>query len=174
MSEFNIPLEIIIGLSAGFIALLILVHVSLLVININNLSKHGQLQKEKEIVQPQKAEVDKVLNQLRTLQGTQKALLSILPEQKVLWAQKLNILSDSLPRGVWLRKVHLDEDVFFIEGSAISTDNESIINVHQFTSNLKVQKEFLEHFDDLELGSIQRRKIKQIEIADFMITAKIK
>jgi len=49
-----------------------------------------------------------------------------------------------------------------------------MINVHQFTSTLKSQREFLEHFNDLELGSIQRRKIKQMDIADFMITVRLK
>ena len=174
LTEFNIPLEIIIGLGGGLIALLILVHISLMVINVRNVAKHREFQKQMETVLPQKQQVEKVIGELRFLQSTQKAVQDILPERKIRWAQKLNILSDSIPRGVWLKRVNLEGDVLSIEGSAISTDNEAMINVHQFTSSLKSQKEFLEHFNDLELGSIQRRKIKQMDIADFMITARLK
>ena len=115
-----------------------------------------------------------MVNHLRALQGTNKAMENIIPDRKVSWAEKLNILSDNIPRGVWVRKVKLEVDVFTIEGSAISADNEAIINVHKFTSSIKGQKEFLKDFADVELGSIQRRKIKQADIADFLITVRLK
>lgn len=174
LKEFNIPLEIVIGLGGGLIVLLILAHVFLLAINIRNVAQHKEFKKKMEAVSPEKQRVEKVINELRALQSTQMAVEDILPERKIYWAQKLNILSDSIPRGVWLKRVNLEGDVLLIEGSAISTDNEAMINVHQFTSTLKSQREFLEHFNDLELGSIQRRKIKQMDIADFMITVRLK
>lgn len=174
LKEFNIPLEIVIGLGGGLIVLLVLAHVFLLVINIRNVAQHKEFKEEMEAVSPGKQRVEKVINELRALQSTQKAVEDILPERKISWAQKLNILSDSIPRGVWLKRVNLEGDVLLIEGSAISTDNEAMINVHQFTSTLKSQREFLEHFSDLELGSIQRRKIRQMDIADFMITVRLK
>lgn len=173
LTEFNIPLEIVIGLGGGLVVLLALAHITLLAINIRDLARHKEFQKQMEAVSPGKQQVEKVINELRTLQNTQKAVQGILPERKIRWAQKLNILSDSTPRGVWIRRISLEGDVLLIEGSAISTDNEAMINVHQFTSTLKSQREFLEHFNDLELGSIQRRKIKQMDIADFMITVRI-
>lgn len=174
LKEFNIPLEIVIGLGGGLIVLLILVHAFLLVVNIRNVARHKEFKKNMEAVSPEKQRVEEVVNELRALQGTQKAVEGILPERKIYWAQKLNILSDSIPRGVWLKRINLEGDVLLIEGSAISTDNEAMINVHQFTSTLKSQREFLEHFNDLELGSIQRRKIRQMDIADFMITVRLK
>ncbi len=173
LAEFNIPLEIVIGLGGGLVVLLALAHITLLAINIRDLAKHKEFQKQMEAIAPGKQQVEKVINELRTLQNTQKAVQGILPARKIHWAQKLNILSDSIPRGVWIRRISLEGAVLLIEGSAISTDNEAMINVHQFTSTLKSQREFLERFSDLELGSIQRRKIKQMDIADFMITVRI-
>lgn len=174
LKEFNIPLEIIIGLGGGLVVLLILIHIFLMVVNIRNVARHKALQKQMETVLPGKQRVEEVVNELRVLQGTQKAVQDILPKRKIFWAQKLNILSDSIPRGVWLKRVNLEGDILVIEGSAISTDNEAMINVHQFTSSLKNRQEFLENFNDLELGSIQRRKIKERDIADFMITVRLK
>ena len=174
LTEFNVPLEIVIGLGGGLIVLLVLVHVFLLVINIRNVAKHKEFQRKIAAVSPEKQRVAEVLNELRALQSTQKAVQGILPERKIYWANKLNILSDSIPRGVWIKRINLEGDALLIEGSAIATDNEAMINVHQFTSTLKSQREFLEYFNDLELGSIQRRKIKQMDIADFMITVRLK
>lgn len=174
LKEFNIPLEIIIGLGGGLVVLLILIHIFLMVVNIRNVARHKALQKQMETVLPGKQRVEEVVNELRVLQSTQKAVQDILPKRKIFWAQKLNILSDSIPRGVWLKRVNLEGDILVIEGSAISTDNEAMINVHQFTSSLKNRQEFLENFNDLELGSIQRRKIKERDIADFMITVRLK
>jgi hypothetical protein len=169
----TIPPEVLVGSGGGLIVLLILVHISLIVINIRKMAQHQDLQRQWGSLLPSKGEFDSIVSELRILQGKQKAAEGIFPTKKILWSQKLNILSDDLPRGVWLRKVSLDEGMLFIEGSAVFTENEGMINVHKFTSNLKGQVKFLEDFTDLELGSIQRRKIKHMDIADFIITARL-
>jgi|SRR3989338_4349703 len=170
----TIPPEVVVGAGGGLIVLLILVHIFLLFVNIQKMAQHKGLQRQWESILPSKKNIDGVVNELRILQGKQKATEGIVPGEKILWSQKFNILSDSLPRGVWLKKVSLEEGMLFIEGSAISTENEGMINVHKFTSNLKGQGKFLEHFAELELGSIQRRRIKHMDIADFIITARLK
>jgi len=171
---FNIPLEVVIGLGGGFIVLLMGVHLFLLFTNVKKIAEHKRLKKEWALLEPDKSDVDAVISELRSLKGKQQAAEDVLVEDKISWSQKLNILSDSLPKGVWLRKIILDEEIFSIEGSAVSTEIEEMINVHSFAGNLKKQKKFLEHFEDLELGSIQRRKINKVEIADFVITARLK
>lgn len=176
LQGFKIPPEIMIGLGGGLLVLLVFVHIVLVVLNIRNVIHYKQLKEQQEEILPLKKESDKIVNELRALQATKKAMENIAPEQKILWAEKLNILSDSIPRGVWLRKVKLEGNILTIEGSAIATDtdSEAIINVHKFASNLKGQKEFLGHFNDMELGSIHRRKVKQVDIADFLVTVRLK
>ena len=56
----------------------------------------------------------------------------------------------------------------------ISKTKKEIINVHSFTATLKDDQEFMSDFEELDLGSIQRRRIQKIEVADFLITTKIK
>ena len=53
LTEFNIPLEIVIGLGGGLVVLLVLVHVFLLVINIRNVAKHKEFQRKIEAVSPE-------------------------------------------------------------------------------------------------------------------------
>lgn len=170
----HIPIEVLIGVGGGILGLLLLIHLVLLVTNLNKLGQYKSLEKKWEEIQPRKAEADEVIAELRKLQGKVKSMEEITLGSNILWARKLNILSDQLPRGVWLKRAALNGRTFFIEGSAISRDQKEIISVHNFTAALKKQQDFLKDFDDLELDSVQRRKIKDIEVADFLITIQLK
>ena len=174
IGKMNIPLEIIIGSGGGLLVLLGVIHVLLLFINIGKLAQHKSLQSQWEAMRPGKENVDSVVNEMRIFQGKYNVIEEIAGKATLSWAQKLNILSDSLPRGIWLKKISLDDGMLFIEGSAIPKETTEIISIHHLTSNLKADPKFSEHFTDLELGSIQRRKIKTVEIADFVITMKVK
>ena len=174
LGKVNIPLEVIIGCGGGLLVLLGVVHVLLLFVNIGKLAQHKTFQNQWETMRPGKENVDSVVNEMRVFQGKYKAIEDITGKSDLLWARKLNTLSDSLPRGVWLKKIVLDEKMLFIEGSAISKETTEIMSIHRLTSNLKRDDDFLEHFVDLEMGSMQRRKIKNVEIADFVITMKVK
>ena len=168
------PLEVVVGLGGGLIILLVLVHVFLLYLNVQKIVEHKSLQKQWDAISPEKKNVDSVITQLRGLEGNRKSTEGILPAQRVLWSQVLNILSDSIPSGVWLRRVTLDKDVLLIEGSSISAHHEEMINVHKFLAALQKQKSFLKNVSELEISSIQRRKIVSVDVADFMLTARLK
>lgn len=174
LGKVNLPFEVIIGCGGGLLVLLGLIHVLLLFINVRKLAQHKKLQQQWETMRPDKENLDSVISEMRTLQAKYKAVEDIAGKNKLSWSRELNILSDSLPRGVWLKKIALNDKMFFIEGSAIAKETTEIVNVNRLTSNLNASAEFLEYFTDFELGSIQRRKIKNVEIADFVITMKLK
>ena len=144
----------------GLLVLLGVIHVLLVFVNIGKLAQHKSLQKQWETMKPNKDNVDSVVNEMKVFQGKYKAIEDITGKSGLSWARKMNALSDSLPRGVWLKKIALNEKMLFIEGSAISKETSEIIAIHHFTTNLKEEEGFLEHFTDLEPGAIQRRKIK--------------
>ncbi len=170
----RIPPEVVVGSAGGLLILLVIFHIVLLFINVSKLTQQKSLSKKWEEMQPQKAAVDIILNQLRELQANIKTINQVTKKDGLEWAEKLNIISDSLPKGVWLSKLSLKDNVLFIEGSAVSKQQKEMINVHLFDSNLKSNKNFLEHFKDFEPGSIQRRKIQNMDVADFLITIKLK
>jgi Tfp pilus assembly protein PilN len=169
----RIPPEVVVGSAGGLLILLVIFHIALLFINVSKLAQQKSLNKKWEEMQPQKIAVDIILNQLRELQANIKTINEATKKDGLEWAEKLNIISDSLPKGVWLSKLSLKDDVLFIEGSAVSKQQREMINVHLFDSNLKSNKNFLEHFKDFEPGSIQRRKVQNMEMADFLITIKL-
>jgi Tfp pilus assembly protein PilN len=174
LKGLNIPWEAVIGLGGGLVVFLILIHTILLCVNIQQIARHKGLEKKWDALLPSKENVDGVVNELRVLQGKQKAAEGVLFEDKVRWSQTLNALSESLPPGVWIKRISLEEGLFSVEGSAVATEVEGMINVHKFTARLKKEKKFLDDFTDLELGSIQRRKIKHTDLADFVITMRLK
>ncbi|MBF0532939.1 MAG: PilN domain-containing protein [Candidatus Omnitrophica bacterium] len=172
---FQIPPEIVIGAGGGLVLLLVAAHVILLFINLTELARQGQLNAQWTALQPRKKKVDAVLAELRQMQSTQRAVQAILKKEEVTWAQRLNIISDVLPRGVWLRQINLSpEHILFVQGSALTLESQEMINVHTLAANLKKNEYFINGFAAVELGSIERRKIMNTEITDFVITAKMK
>ena len=172
--KFNLPPEVMIGLGGGMVAFLIIVHILLMLTNIARLAQYKSLKKEWDRMLPHKGEADNVVKELRNLQAKLKSIDQVSGQELYLWCQKLNIISDSIPRGLWLRKVSLNVHNLLIEGSAISKKDQERVNIHAFASNLKKEEKFMNSLTNLELGSIQRRNINKIEIADFVMTAKTK
>ena len=170
----HVPLEIVIGLGAAVFGALILINFFFFYLRFTKLAQYKNVQKQWESIRPDKEDVDHIVSELRVLQGQLKSIKEMTGDQQLHWAQKLNGVSDHLPRGVWLKKIAVKDGMFFIEGSAISKQKDEMISVHQFISMLKKEQKFLEHLTDVELGSVQRRHIHEVEITDFLITSKIK
>jgi Tfp pilus assembly protein PilN len=172
--NLKIPMEVLVGTALGLVMLLVCAHVLLIFLNVGKVMQHKSLQAHWEKMQPEKKKADEVVQRLRELQARNTDVVNMKTGHGLLWSQKLNIISDALPKGVWIKKISLKEKMLFIEGSSISRQKREMSNVHAFTSALKNEKKFLESFSDLELGSIQRRNIQNLEVVDFLITTKIK
>lgn len=94
--------------------------------------------------------------------------------KQIIWAKKLNQLSDFLPSGMWLTKLSFLDKQLNIEGSAISKRGEEMVLVGKFTSALKDDASFAKEFKSIELTSIDRKSIKNVEVADFVILVNLK
>ena len=171
--NFNIPKELIVGLVGGFFVILLLISILFQATIFIKFIQRKNLKKQWEEILPTKTRVDLVVNQLRTLQSKMKSIEDITGAKDIVWSAKLNDISDSLPPGVWLKSVIGNEQKLVLEGSSVSKGKDEMINVHDFASNLKNQKNFSVYLSDLEVGSIQRRTIKNVEVADFSISANV-
>ena len=167
------PLEVIIGLGGGMIAVLIILHIFLLMIGMQKLAKQKHLNKQWEALLPEKQNVDAVLNSMRKLQDDVTSIESITKGEGLSWARKLNLISDSLPKGVWLKKVALGDAMIFIEGSAVSKSNAEMTGVHKLAASLRDSQDFLSGLSGLEITSIQSKPINGTEVMDFLITGKV-
>jgi len=173
LGKINIPLEILVGCFGGFVIILGMIHVVILLLNVGKVAHLKTLQYQWESMETEKKNVESIKSEMNIFKGKFKALEDIAKKGEMSWAQKLNILSDELPRGMWFKKIALAERMLFIEGSTISQDASEIASVSRLIASLKNDEEFIVDFTEIELGSINRRRIKNVEIADFVITMKL-
>jgi len=166
---FQVPREAIIGLVGGLLVLLIITHVVLQLYITSKYFKLKQHQQQWEQISAAKSNVDRLLMEMRRLQGNLTAMDKIRGKEWFSWARKLNELSDNLPRGVWLQKLTFEGQDLLIQGSAVSKNNTEIISIHNFTENLGKDESFMEGFNDLETGLIKSRNVQTTPVADFTV-----
>lgn len=169
----NIPEETLWGLVGGLIVFWFIVDFVGLSTVLVQYAQQRRLSREWQQILPAKENVDRVISEMRTLQSKLNAIEEVTTAKRILWSEKLNDISDSLPRGLWLTKVSLDARVLLLEGSAVSRIRDEVISVGNFVSNLKGRKTFMRGLEDIEMGPVQRRQIKSVEAADFLITVKL-
>ena len=173
MAILNLPKEAIIGLVGGLLVFLFIVHLILYIAIFTKISQYKREKKEWEKILPEKNKADAVIGELRDLQNKINSIEKIKSDKRILWSQKLNDIGDNIPRGVWLNKISINEAVLLIDGSAVSKTRDEMTSVGNFVANLKRTSSFMNGLKNMELGSIQRRQFKSIDMVDFIITAKL-
>jgi Tfp pilus assembly protein PilN len=169
----QVPLEIIIGIIGGVVIFLLFVHFFLQIAIFVQLGSHTQLKDEWTSMAPHKERIDIIMSELQVLRKKISEIDSVTIAKRILWSEKLNIISDDIPSGVWLEKISLKRDIFHIEGNAVSRLNDEMLSVSSFSSILKSCDRFMLGFDSVDVGSIQRRNINSVGAANFIISAKI-
>ena len=126
------------------------------------------------VLQQDKANVDRVINELRLQQVKLKSIDEIAGNSRVYLSQKLNDISNNLPSGVWLNRLTVEEKFIRIEGTAVSKSRSEMIGVHNFNSNLQSSEVMKKYYKSVELELIKSRNISQTPVADFAILAQTK
>ncbi len=170
----GIPQEIFIGVGAGFISLLLLVHLVLLGAWMIKGVVVSSYRAQWQAVLPDKNRIDVLGNEIKDLKKKIDGLTALTSTKATGWSRKLNIISDSLVSGLWLRRVNIDMKILTIEGTVISKNQSEIAAVGAFVDNLKKDLFFMQDVLSLEVGSIQRAKQGSTDVANFIVTAKLK
>jgi len=118
-------------------------------------------------------EFDNLRKEMETLEKI-KLDLNKLAGIKILWSKKLNIISDKIPKGIWLREIFCSKDKFKIEASCVSKKLDKTERIRNFLENLRKDSDFSKDFRSLELESVTRKSIKGQEILDFTLSGEIK
>lgn len=136
-----------------------------------------RLTEEWELNLPLKQQADAISSTINELR-TKKEVMDSLIGRRFLWSKKLNLLSDLIPRGIWLTRLSLDEkgDLRFLtlEGVAMPLKGQEMVTlVTKFMDALKEDKEFFEGFEAIELGPIKRKKVEKIEVMKFTLVCQL-
>jgi hypothetical protein len=171
---FNLPREVMVGVGGGIIALLLAVDVLFFMGKVVKFIQYHHVKSKWEAILPDKTNTDAIKKELQDLQKEVKSMKDIMEGQNAVWSQKLNVISDGLSKGIWIRKLTLNDKQLFIEGTTVSKEQNEMTNVGNFVANLKKDEEFMKNFDSVEIDHIQRRKNETLEVADFTILARLK
>jgi Tfp pilus assembly protein PilN len=150
------------------LVLFILVHLSFAVLLVSKNNQLVTLNRKWLDMAAQKKVLDE-FNQELSANSPNAVVLQQLNRQRVLWAQKLNVLSLQLPSGIWFNEIVLNSGNLTIRGSVVSLKNEEIILINSLLNNFKTVPEFTKDFSSFELSDVRKRSLGSYEIADFVL-----
>ena len=169
----NIPRNILVGVGAGLVLILVTVHLLLGAVWLMGFSRLSYCNAQWGKVLPDKVILDAIYAQSGDLKKRFKMIAEMTTKKGVVWAPKFNAISDALPSGLWIRKMILDKVGLTMEGSVVSKSQNEINNVGLFLAALKQNNVFMKDFYSLEVNSIQRGKNNAVEVTDFTVMAKL-
>ncbi len=169
----GLPIGVIVGIIGFFTGILIVGLIIFQVFLAVQISKRNNLKSQLAGMEQERNNVEKIIKEMKELKDRLKTLEKVIGTSTVLWAEKLNDVSDNLPRGVWLTKVGLEGNFFVVEGSAVSKMKTEIADVHALTGKLKSSKSFMASLKNLDLDMIKARTVGTLSVADFKIKAEL-
>jgi len=100
-------------------------------------------------------------------------------------SKKLNDLSDLMVPGVWLRSIDIRKgespsepgvlrEALVIEGSSTVSGEKEDGSIGRFVNSLKESAPFSEDFSEIELTKVERKKIRNTEVMDFIVICTFK
>lgn len=130
---------------------------------------------QRKIIMALKQELSEINKKIPLIEG--------LISNRILWSEKLNLISNLLVGGVWLTNLSLVEkqvstaetsQLLIIKGSAASRTQEEPALIGKFMQNLKEETVFARDFEEIELGPIKKRRIGKTEVMDFILICRFK
>lgn len=171
----HIPKEMLILIVGAIGLFLVLVHLLLVGRLVVRKTALSGVRRSFQQIETSKKQADVLKEEMSKIEARVNSYAALTDRAKqIIWAKKLNQLSDFLPSGIWLTKLSFSDKQLTIEGSAISKRGEEMVLVGKFTSALKDDADFSKEFKSVELSSINRKSIKNVEVADFVISVDLK
>ena len=126
-----------------------------------------------QVLKPKKQEVEQLQQYLGQLRVQEAAFRALGAGQKR-WSQRLNLLSDVTPDGVWFTEFNLDQHRgLVIQGSAIGQGGPEMTRVGRLVQDLKADPEFSSAVSDIQIESVKRIQDHEIEIVQFTLVCSL-
>ena len=170
----DLPREVLLGVGGVCVALLVLSHTVLFAAQAAQALRLASVKARWEKLLPDKNRLDAIGSEVRDMHKKMTTIADITSAKSGQWSQKLNILSDALPKGVWLKRVSLNNKSLTVEGGAFSKSGNEIAIVGNFVAGLKKDPAFADDCSSIEVQGVQRGRRGPTEVAEFTLTAKLK
>ena len=180
----KLPSLPILPVAAGVVCLLIAIQVLLwLFIQVKGVSRDSLKRKAASIAASNKdaMSIDSSLREISSKVETVDKLLN----SRFNVAKKLNEISDSMISSVWLRSIDVKKsetpnepgvlnETLVIEGSSVTSGDTGEVAIGKFVNSLKENESFSSDFDNVELAKVERKKVQNTEIMDFIVICHFK
>lgn len=170
----SVPSEVVLGIFIAAGVFVFIVHFILAAVAIGKITQHRILEARWQTMAAQKMKYDTVFDEAKILQARMNTLKPMTAERGLGWSKLMNDISDSVPKGVWLKEIALNKKVLTISGSAVSRVQAEMMAAGSFTAALKEKPLVINAFSIVDVDSIQRRDVQGLAVADFTIKAKLK
>jgi Tfp pilus assembly protein PilN len=159
-------------LAAAF-ALLICTHIFLLLLVLARGNQFHRLNSKWQSLAPQRELLEDFKKDFSGLAADMETVRK-LSEQRILWAQKLNKISLSVPSGLWFNELSFSGRNFILSGSVLSLGRDEMTLINLLMNALKNDPKFFKDFQSLELTSEQKKAVGGYDISDFLLTGSLK
>ncbi|MBN1586004.1 MAG: PilN domain-containing protein [Candidatus Omnitrophica bacterium] len=134
--------------------------------------EYAALTQEMQVLEPQRQHLAQLQKRWGKL-GHRTSLLGSMEETRALWAGKLERLSAAVPGLLWLTELVVDDEGSVeIKGTALQQGEEGGAKaVGEFMKALRDDELFSSHYVEIELQSMQRRRIENVQVMDFALGA---
>ena len=136
------------------------------------------LKKEWENYSPKKKEMEELTKKLNSI-NAKVTSIEELKKSRIVWAKKMNNISDSMLPSVWLSSFSLKAGIqtkptLFLEGYVTGVSEEGTASVGRFINALKHNEEFFSGLEDIELEDMRRSLIEKKEVMKFRLSIPLK
>ncbi|HOX09947.1 MAG TPA: hypothetical protein PLV09_03800 [Candidatus Omnitrophota bacterium] len=174
----------VVPVAIGIVSLLVLLQVLLFLAVQFKGASLSSLKKKNEKIKIANVEAVRLDESVKLL-SSKADVVDKLRSSRFSLAKKLNDLSDAMVTGTWLRSIDVRKgdspsepgvlkEVLVIEGSSVVSDGREDGSIGKFVNSLKDNASFSEDFDEVELSKVERKKIKNTEVLDFVIICHFK
>ncbi len=115
-----------------------------------------------------------IFNKENASQTQDSSAIKAWLDERIVWSEKLAILSKSLLSGIWFSELSVTPKDFTLRASVVSLQKEEMDTVKKFIDNLKTDTVFFKDFFSLELSSVQTRTIGNFDVLDFTLNGTLK
>lgn len=172
--SIDIPSEITLGVGGSVIILLILTNIGLGLF----CGYKGVVMATKKAVwdkmQPARKSIDDINKESTDIRNKVTGIKNAVVTKSTGWSRKLNIISDAVTKGMWLKKITVDAKSLTIEGYAVSKVQSDMTTVNAFVGTLRKDAFFMTDFSSIDINNVNREKRGMVDISKFSITAKVK
>lgn len=177
----NIPINLIlISINAVLLAVLLIVTA----MNVSKTVTLKALNTRLKGLAPEQQKIVILQRRADSLKST-NLLFSHLVDNRFIWSKKMNLLSDLVIPGIWLRSLTLEREALNImldpsvpgnsinhlkiNASVVSIAHDEMGTIGKWIRKLKASNDFFEDFKNIELEGVVRRNIETVEIMDFTL-----